>query len=145
MFKKIFKKEKLIKLEIQESGNIVLNNALEMSAENILEEMVKCKVKTDMAELSRKREVLINLAQYIKENNKKDFECKEECLDLIIESLNDYKELISTKIKKSSENIQFDLLCGEVHVCNKLIKTFSAANGIEIITIDKDTEIIKEA
>lgn len=145
MFKKIFKKEKLIKLEIQESGNIVLNNALEMSAENILEEMVKCKVKTDMAELSRKREVLINLAQYIKENNKKDFECKEECLDLIIESLNDYKELISTKIKKSSENIQFDLLCGEVHVCNKLIKTFSAANGIEIVTIDKDTEIIKEA
>ena len=79
------------------------------------------------------------------ENNKKDFECKEECLDLIIESLNDYKELISTKIKKSSENIQFDLLCGEVHVCNKLIKTFSAANGIEIVTIDKDTEIIKEA
>ena len=145
MFKKIFKKEKLIKLKIQESGNIVLNNALEMSAENILEEMVKCKVKTDMAELSRKREVLINLAQYIKENNKKDFECKEECLDLIIESLNDYKELISTKIKKSSENIQFDLLCGEVHVCNKLIKTFSAANGIEIVTIDKDTEIIKEA
>lgn len=145
MFKKIFKKEKLIKLEIQESGNIVLNNALEISAENILEEMVKCKVKTDMAELSRKREVLINLAQYIKENNKKDFECKEECLDLIIESLNDYKELISTKIKKSSENIQFDLLCGEVHVCNKLIKTFSAANGIEIVTIDKDTEIIKEA
>lgn len=145
MFKKIFKKEKLIKLEIQESGNIVLNNALEMSAENILEEMVKCKVKTDMAELSRKREVLINLAQYIKENNKKDFECKEECLDLIIESLNDYKELISTKIKKSSENIQFDLLCGEVHVCNKLIKTFSTANGIEIVTIDKDTEIIKEA
>lgn len=145
MFKKIFKKENLIKLEIQESGNIVLNNALEMSAENILEEMVKCKVKTDMAELSRKREVLINLAQYIKENNKKDFECKEECLDLIIESLNDYKELISTKIKKSSENIQFDLLCGEVHVCNKLIKTFSAANGIEIVTIDKDTEIIKEA
>ena len=145
MFKKIFKKEKLIKLEIQESGNIVLNNALELSAENILEEMVKCKVKTDMAELSRKREVLINLAQYIKENNKKDFECKEECLDLIIESLNDYKELISTKIKKSSENIQFDLLCGEVHVCNKLIKTFSAANGIEIVTIDKDTEIIKEA
>ena len=145
MFKKIFKKENLIKLEIQESGNIVLNNALEISAENILEEMVKCKVKTDMAELSRKREVLINLAQYIKENNKKDFECKEECLDLIIESLNDYKELISTKIKKSSENIQFDLLCGEVHVCNKLIKTFSAANGIEIVTIDKDTEIIKEA
>ena len=145
MFKKIFKKENLIKLEIQESGNIVLNNALEMSAENILEEMVKCKVKTDMAELSRKREVLINLAEYIKENNKKDFECKEECLDLIIESLNDYKELISTKIKKSSENIQFDLLCGEVHVCNKLIKTFSAANGIEIVTIDKDTEIIKEA
>ena len=145
MFKKIFKKENLIKLEIQESGNIVLNNALEMSAENILEEMVKCKVKTDMAELSRKREVLINLAQYIKVNNKKDFECKEECLDLIIESLNDYKELISTKIKKSSENIQFDLLCGEVHVCNKLIKTFSAANGIEIVTIDKDTEIIKEA
>lgn len=145
MFKKIFKKEKLIKLEIQESGNIVLNNALEMSAENILEEMVKCKVKTDMAELSRKREVLINLAQYIKENNKKDFECKEECLDLIIKSLSDYKELISTIIKKSSENVQFDSLCGEVHICNKLIKTFSAANGIEIVTIDKDTEIIKEA
>ena len=68
-----------------------------------------------------------------------------ECLDLIIKSLSDYKELISTIIKKSSENVQFDSLCGEVHVCNKLIKTFSAANGIEIVTIDKDTEIINEA
>lgn len=145
MLKKILKKENLIKLEVQESGNIVLNKALEMSADNILEEMIKCKVKTTMSELSHKRESLVNLAQYTKENNKKDFECKKEYLDLIIESLNDYKEFISTKIKKSSEDINFDLLCGEVHVCNKLHKAFLAFNDIEVITINEDARVIEEA
>lgn len=145
MLRKIFKKEDLMKIEVQESGNIILNKALEMAADNILEEMVKCKTKTAMSDLSHKREVLVNLAQYAEENNKKDFECKKEHLDLIIESLKDYKESVSTTIKKVSVNTDFDLLCGEVHICNKLYKAFSAVNGKEIITVDKDVEIIEEA
>lgn len=145
MLKRIFKKEDLIKIEIQESGNIVLKKALEMAANNILEEMIECKDKVIMATLSHERESLINLAQYAEMNIKKHFECEKKDLNLIIDSLEKYKESISMIIKKASTEINFDLLCGEVHVCNKLYKTFSAVNGIEIITTDKDIEIIEEA
>ena len=43
MFKKMFKKENLVKLEIQESGNVVLSKALTKLADDFLEGMTKCK------------------------------------------------------------------------------------------------------
>jgi hypothetical protein len=144
MFKKMFKKENLVKLEIQESGNVVLSKALTKLADDFLEGMTKCKDKEIMSNLSCTREKLVNLAQYAGSNTKKHFECEKESLDLIIESLKEYKESISTTIKKGSTNIDFDLLCGEVHICNKLYKTFSAINGVEIISTP-EVEIIEEA
>ena len=144
MFKKMFKKEDLVKLEIQESGNVVLNKALTKLADDYLEGMTKCKDKETMSSLSCKREKLVNLAQYASLNTKKHFECEKESLNLIIESLKEYKESISTIIKKGSANMDFDLLCGEVHICNKLYKAFSAVNGVEIISTP-EVEIIEGA
>lgn len=144
MFKKMFKKENLVKLEIQESGNVVLSKALTKLADDYLEGMTKCKDKEIMSSLSCTREKLVNLAQYASLNTKKHFECEKESLDLIIESLKEYKESISTIIKKGSANMDFDLLCGEVHICNKLYKAFSAVNGVEIISTP-EVEIIEEA
>ena len=118
MFKKMFKKENLVKLEIQESGNVVLSKALTKLADDFLEGMTKCKDKEIMSNLSCTREKLVNLAQYADSNKKKHFECEKESLDLIIESLKEYKESISTTIKKGSTNnipntivtlIQYDL------------------------------------
>ena len=137
MLKKILKKENSIKIETNKSDNIVLNKALEMLADNILEEMIKCKIKTAMSELSHNREILVNLSEYVQNNEKKFFECKKEYLNLIIKSLNDYKELISIKIKKSTEDIDFDLLCEEIHICNKLYKCFYSE---DIIAADKNIE-----
>ena len=86
MFKKMFKKENLVKLEIQESGNVVLSKALTKLADDYLEGMTKCKDKETMSSLSCKREKLVNLAQYASLNTKKHFECEKEYLNLIIES-----------------------------------------------------------
>lgn len=121
MIKKILKKDKnAIKIDFQYSGEaIVLKELLEIAAEKSLNEMIKCKDRDSMENISTKRNKELFYSKFYNKTAKY-IEIDAWDLDIVLIAVKEYKEQLFTDIKKSSTQTELDSLCEKNYFCTQL-------------------------
>ena len=117
-----------------EQDSILIHNALTLAANNTIEQMIKCKDVIQMSNLSVKREKQNSLGFIAHVNKNRDIRIELSDIDIIREALKEYKEKTAMDIKKSNHTSEeFDGLCEEIYICNKLLKQFKEDDKVENI------------
>lgn len=116
-------KEDKFLLEIDSKAyNVVIHDAIKITIDKTLNEMVKCKELEQMNSLALKKEVQEKLYSKAFENPGRNIIIEKEYMTELINALSEYKNVLTTEIKKAEE---IDELCDKMHYCNILLRQLS--------------------